>query len=251
MIERLNAHEDHLIRHFEAHPLFNCLPFLSWDDLLAVLIQRRFFSLSIVNVYEYVIDALQSHDYKLTVRSILNEEFPRSSKGNPLPTHREMLFYDLLSLGASREQILETPESSLTRSLRADTFSILTSCLDFDHPQLCLLSFLRFWGEVLVSVEYSMLWKRISERLSHRARPDRIKSRFYYYHMIHDRRQTDVSDEGLLGGLTHSQELAVHIGRLVSSQSALVEAMRLEQEAVNIKFQFYDQFASFFSTQDG
>ena len=102
MLDRLNAHERQLMQRLRGHPLFQRLPDLDWQELLAVLIQRRFLSLLIVNVFEFVIDGLHSEAIRATVRSILHEEYPRNTRGLPLASHRELLFRDLLNLGASR-----------------------------------------------------------------------------------------------------------------------------------------------------
>jgi hypothetical protein len=118
MLDRLNHQERHRIASLRAHPLLANIASLHWDDLLALLLQRRFLSLSIVNVYECVIDALASEAIKATVRLILHEEYPRNTRGVPLASHRELLFRDLLHLGASREQILSSRESPATQQVR-------------------------------------------------------------------------------------------------------------------------------------
>lgn len=241
MMDQLNSHEIKQITQFQAHLLSRC-DALSWDGLLAALIQRRYLSLSIVNVYEFVIDALEDESIKAAVRLILHEEFPRNTKGVALPSHRELLFQDLLKLGASRQQILTTEESDVTRSVRHESQQQLMDCLSEPHRQLALVCYLRFWAEVLVSVEYSYLWPRLSERLSHGDVPDRSKSEFFYYHMIHDSRQSDIGTDTLLGGLTHAQELARQISRLIPSEDAVACAMRQVDQACALKSRFYDQF---------
>ncbi len=241
MLELLNRHETLRIAQFQAH-LLSRSDGLPWDGLLALLIQRRHLSLSIVNVYEFVIDALDDEAIKAAVRLILHEEFPRNTKGVALPSHRELLFQDLLSLGASREQILTTAESSITGSVRHESQERLMGCLTQPHHELALICFLRFWAEVLVSVEYTCLWPRLSERLSHAQAPDRSKSEFFYYHMIHDRRQSDIGADTLLGGLTHAEELARQISKLIPDETALACAMHQVDEACALKSRFYDQF---------
>lgn|ERR687886_699158 len=242
MIEILNDYEISLITKFRSHPLFNQIDAIAWQDLLTILIQRRFLSLSIVNLYEFVIDALIDEQIKQTVRGILNEEFPRNTKGVPLPSHRELLFQDLLNLGATSKMILTTPETPTTQRVRDESYQRMASCLGEKHCQVGLVAFLRFWAEVLVSVEYSCLWKRISERLSNGQSQHKIRSEFYYFHMIHDSRNSDVGQESILGGLTHSQELAIHLKRLISSEDALVYCLNLQENAYQLKCQFYDQF---------
>jgi hypothetical protein len=48
MLAPLNNQERQHIASLRAHPLLANLAFLHWDDLLALLLQRRFLSLSIV-----------------------------------------------------------------------------------------------------------------------------------------------------------------------------------------------------------
>ena len=57
MLEKINSLENSLINKLESHTLFTRLDTLSWQEFLAILIQRRFLSLSIVNIYELAIDA--------------------------------------------------------------------------------------------------------------------------------------------------------------------------------------------------
>jgi hypothetical protein len=107
---------------------------------------------------------------------------------------------------------------------------------------LALIAFLRFWAEVLVSVEYECLWPRLSERLAHGPAAAEVRSEFFYYHMIHDRRQSDIGAGQLLGGLTHSQELARHLAELIDSEAALQIAISQVNRAWELKDRFYRQF---------
>ncbi|MFZ0408491.1 MAG: hypothetical protein WAM11_10330 [Cyanobium sp.] len=242
MLDRLNGRERQQMQRLRDHPLFERLPTLAWDDLLGVLIQRRFLSLSIVNVYEFVIDGLHSDAIRSTVRSILHEEYPRNTRGVPLASHRELLFRDLLHLGASREQILLRQESAITALVRRQSLEQLQAGLHLAYSDLALVSFLRFWAEVLVAVEYDVLWPRLSERLSQGAAGDGVRSEFFYYHMIHDRRQGDIGEVQLLGGLTHAQELARHLVGLIDSEAALHGALEQVDRAWQLKDHFYSQF---------
>ena len=242
MLASLNAHELRCISSLRAHPLLANIAALSWDDLLDLLLQRRCLSLSIVNVYECVIDALESDAIKATVRQILHEEYPRNTRGMPLASHRELLFRDLQHLGASRECILTTSEAAETHQVRLASMQALHSCLGQPHSDLALIAFLRFWAEVLVSVEYECLWPRLSERLAQGPAAAGSRSEFFYYHMIHDRRQSDIGTEELLGGLTHSQELARHMAELISCDEALQIAISQVERAWQLKDRFYRQF---------
>lgn len=245
MIEKLNGLEIDLIEKFKSHPLFIHLDQISWHNFLNILIQRRFLSLSIVNLYEFVIDCLTDNEIKKTVRSILNEEFPRNTKGVPLPSHRELLFQDLLNLGATYEMILTTSPTDITKKVRDESYSLMNSCLGQKYCQAGLVAFLRFWAEVLVSTEYYSLWPRISQRLSTGYSNDKVRSEFYYFHMIHDSRNSDIGKESFLGGRTHAQELAIHLQKLIDSEETLLFCLNIAQSTYQLKYQFYDQFISY------
>jgi hypothetical protein len=249
MLAPLNNQERQHIASLRAHPLLANVAALSWDDLLALLLQRRCLSLSIVNVYELVIDALESDAIKATVRQILHEEYPRNTRGMPLASHRELLFRDLLHLGSSREQILSTRESADTQQVRLVSLEALQNCLGQPYSDLALIAFLRFWAEVLVAVEYECLWPRLSERFAHAPAAVGVRSEFFYYHMIHDRRQSDIGTDQLLGGLTHSQELARHMADLISSEQALQIAISQVERAWALKDRFYRQFLPLLATR--
>ena len=105
MLESINKFEIATIEKLLKHPLFLQIDKIAWQNLLSILIQRRFLSLSIVNFYELAIDALENKQAKQTVREILHEEYPRNTKGIPLASHRELLFQDLLNLGATSRMI--------------------------------------------------------------------------------------------------------------------------------------------------
>lgn len=245
MIEKINSSEILFIENFKSHPLFIHLDEIPWNDFLQILIQRRLLSLSIVKIYEFVIDSLADQKIKRTVRGILNEEYPRNTKGVPLPSHRELLFQDLLNLGATYEMILTTPETAVTKMVRDESYKLLDSCLGEEYCQVGLVAFLRFWAEVLVSIEYSCLWQRISERLSTGQAHNKVRSEFYYFHMIHDGRNSDIGKESFLGGLTHSQELAIHLQRLILSEEALLYCINIEESVFQLKYQFYNQFTAY------
>ena len=244
MIETINSFELLLIKKFKSHPLFFQINTITWHHFLEILIQRRFLSLSIVNIYEFAIDALSDQEIKQTVRGILNEEYPRNTKGVPLPSHRELLFQDLLNLGATYEMILTTAETSVTQMVREESYKLMVSCLGEEYCQAGLVAFLRFWAEVLVSIEYSCLWQRISERLSNGQSNNKTRSEFYYFHMIHDSRNSNIGKESFLGGLTHSQELAIHLQKLITSEDTLLYCINVEKSAYQLKYRFYDQFIS-------
>jgi hypothetical protein len=126
--------------------------------------------------------------------------------------------------------------------VRLASLEALQNCLGQPHSDLALIVFLRFWAEVLVAVEYECLWPRLSERFADSPAAAGVRSDFFYYHMIHDRRQSDIGNEQLLGGLTHSQELARHMAELISCEEAMQIAISQVERAWELKDRFYRQF---------
>ena len=242
MLEKINSLETNLINKLQSHPLFTQLYTLSWQEFLVILIQRRFLSLSIVNIYELAIDAVEDIVVKQTVREILHEEYPRNTKGTPLASHRELLFQDLLNLGATPQMILTTPETAETQKVRTKCDRLMINCLRKTGDRVQLIAFLRFWAEVLVSVEYSCLWKRISERLANKNLADKPRSEFYYFHLIHDSRNCGLGEENLIGGLTHAQELGIHLTKLITTPEKAIACMEIIEQAYVLKYNFYNQF---------
>ena len=249
MLEEINSLETNLINQLQSHALFTKIDTLSWQEFLAILIQRRFLSLSIVNIYELTIDALEDTSIKQTVREILHEEYPRNTKGIPLASHRELLFQDLLNLGATSEMILTTPETVETKKVRSQCDRLMVNCLGKANTQVQLIAFLRFWAEVLVAVEYSCLWKRISEKLDSKNSRDKPRSEFYYFHLIHDSRNCDLGQENLLGGLTHAQELGVQLTRLITTPDKAIACIEIVEKAYLLKCEFYNQFLALLNEQ--
>jgi cell fate regulator YaaT (PSP1 superfamily) len=67
--------------------------------------------------------------------------------------------------------------------------------------------------------------------------------------MIHDSRSSDLGKESFLGGLTHAQELAIHLQKLITDQAALDCCLQFEEQAYRLKYQFYDQFLTLVKSQ--
>ena len=242
-IEQLNQKENDLIKEFKSHPLFQKLPLMTWEKFLEILIQRRFLSLSIVPSYELVIDSLEQEEIKKVVRQILYEEYPSTSKGVPLLSHRELLFQDLLNLGATREKILTTPETDVTKRIRESGLKIFSQNFGNESFQVGLIAAIRFWGEVMVAEEYRCLWKKISEKLSAlHNEPNKQKSEFYYFHMVHDNKGSDIGSERFCGGVTHSQILAKKMAELINSENDLKYCMDIQSTIYKLKYKFYEQF---------
>jgi hypothetical protein len=200
MITNLDNEEEKLIALFRSHKVFQGIEFISQKDFLQILLQRRFLSLEFTKVYDMAIDGLTDIEATKIARKILREEYP-DINGNT-PSHRE----ELVHAGA----------------------------------ELCdikLLTVLRFWGEILISVEYGEFWKRMSKQLS--ISGDN-QSRFYYPHYCHDARES--MEKASLLSSTHSGRLGSRLREMLETEKNGEYFLEMEREILDIKTKFYDQF---------
>jgi hypothetical protein len=234
--EELDIFEDDLIEKFRQHPILKNLELLTDPDFVAILLQRRFLSLAFTPAYDLAIDLLNDKPSLKIARVILREEYP-GSKGYTR-SHREDMKEDLLQLGVSRRDLVETrPTDATVRAIRK-TLTLIPEAAAGDYADAQLLTILRFWGEVLVSVEYGELWRRMAPRLEGEGEN---RSRFYYPHHIHDKKMRPLATASMLSS-THSDQLGVRLRQLLDSHKARNCFMRIEKDILLLKMQFYDQF---------
>jgi hypothetical protein len=243
MLREFNEFELDLIEIFTSHEIFRNIDLINWNDFILILIQRRFLSKSVINIYEEAIDLLSNQQAKQVIRSLIKEEFVRNAKGDPLRSHRELLFQDLLNLGATKEQILNSSESEVTKSTIKECINILSIDFGEDRFELGLITALRFMTEVLVAEEYKCLWGKISQKLSSNMSDiNKVRSEFYYFHMIHDDRGLDIGRKRGIGGVSHAEQLANIIYPLISTEDDVNYCTSIEKKVFHIKYKFYDQF---------
>jgi hypothetical protein len=229
-----DAHERELLAGFTAHRLFARIVDLERDAFLEVLLQRRFLSLLFPVVYDIGIDGLTDATATRLVREILREEYPDPSGGTP--SHREDLVADLLALGATRSQILRSRPTPVTAGVIEETLELVldAAAAEGDVP---VLATLRFWGEVLVSVEYGEFWRRMEPLF----RGAGVTSRFYHPHHHHDGREPLATASH--ASSTHSGRLGACVARLLEADGAGEEFLRAERRVLAGRMRFYDQFA--------
>lgn len=235
-MKELDIFEDDLIEQFRRHPVLNNLELLDDADFVAVLLQRRFLSLAFTPAYDLAIDLLNDEKGLKVARVILREEYP-GSKGYT-PSHREDMKEDLLQLGVSRKDLVETRPTGATVEAITKTLALISEAASGKFSDAQLLTILRFWGEVLVSVEYGELWRRMAPRLK---KEGENRSRFYYPHHIHDKKVRPLAAESLLAS-THSDQLGVRLWQLLDSDEAEDCFMSVEKDILLLKMRFYDQF---------
>lgn len=231
---RADAVEAELLAQFTGHPLFAVIEELDRAAFLEVLLQRRFLSLLFPVVYDIGIDGLGDENAVRLVREILREEYPDPT--GVTPSHREDLVSDLLVLGATREQIVGARPSAATQRVIGDTLALMLDAASMPGDA-GVLTILRFWGEVLVSIEYGEFWRRMEGRFDASGRP----SRFYHPHHHHDGREplADASD----ASATHSGRLGACLARSLAGEGGAPEAFdRAEAAVLAARMRFYDQF---------
>jgi hypothetical protein len=235
-LEALDTFEDGLVARFRSHPVLVAAPRLTERDLHAVLLQRRFVSHQFTPAYDLVIDLLEDEEARRIARAILREEYPDGS--GHTPSHREDMVSDLLALGITRRAIAESRETLATRRAIADAVDLIRDAGRRPDADLRLLTILRFWGEVLVAVEYSSLWERMAPAFA-----GEVPSRFYRPHLLHDAKTHPLATVSLLSS-SHSDRLATRLQRLVARDPAGATAAfeEVEHRVVALKTAFYDQF---------
>lgn len=238
--------ERELLDRLTNHRVFQAIDSLPHEDLLAILLQRRFISLIFAPIYDIGIDSLSDPSAITLVRQILREEYP--GQDGKTPSHREDLVHDLLLLGATKAQVHACEPSAVTTSVVADTWRLMAHAAT-TNSDLQVLTMLRFWGEVVVSVEYGEYWKRIDQYfdpadLAEPRDPDR-RSRFYYAHWSHDGSEPlaqssphDVDNSDA----THSRRLGASLLRLLGAPGTTDAFVEVETNVLEMRLRFYDQF---------
>ncbi|WP_282791978.1 hypothetical protein [Streptomyces sp. CC224B] len=235
-LARLDAFEDDLIERFGKHPVLANVTLLPDDVFAAVLLQRRFVSLAFTPCYDLAIDLLDDEVGVRIARVILREEYP-DSHGHTR-SHREDMTEDLFHLGISRRALVTSRPTDTTRRVILDSLELIADAGAEDDADVRLLTLLRFWGEVLVSVEYGCLWERMGPLLT---RDGENRSRFYYPHHSHDAKAHPLAKVSLLS-TTHSDRLGRRLSELLAREPSTDSFKEVEERALRLKTDFYDQF---------
>jgi hypothetical protein len=225
--------ESELLASFTAHAVFTGIEHLDDETFLEVLLQRRFLSLLFPVVYDIAIDGLSDPTAIRLVREILREEYPDVTGATP--SHREDLVADLRALGATRAQVLAARPTQTTTGVIEETLALMLDAAAL-LGDLGVLTILRFWGEVLVSVEYGEFWRRM--RGSFEAAG--VASRFYHPHHHHDGREPLARASPTSS--THSGRLGARLALQLRDEGATEAFSRIEQQLIATRMRLYDQF---------
>lgn len=235
-MRELNRFEDELIGRFTEHPVLANIGLLSDEDFGEVLLQRRFLSLAFTPAYDLAIDLLRDEVGLRIARVILREEYPDGT--GHTRSHREDMKDDILRLGVSRQALVTTRPTPATKRAVEATFDLIADAGAHDDSDLRLLTILRFWGEILVSVEYGRLWTRMEPRM---ARDGENRSRFYYPHHLHDAKKNSLESVSLVS-TNHPDRLARRMSELLAGGTSDDCFREMEERSLSVKAGFYDQF---------
>ncbi len=226
--------EGALLSQFTAHRLFVGIEQLDESAFIEVLLQRRFLSLLFPVVYDIGIDGLAGETATRLVREILREEYPDASGATP--SHREDLVSDLLALGTTRERIAGARPTAVTSAVIEETLALILDAAAAPGD-VAVLTLLRFWGEVLVSVEYGEFWRRMAGAFAGAGVP----SRFYHPHHHHDGREPLAAASH--ASATHSGRLGACLAQLLEGDAGALEQFGgVERAVLAVRMRFYDQF---------
>lgn len=214
-----------------------------FEKFAEILLQRYWISQEFTHIYDAGLDRLtpQALDARPYIRRIIREEYPNDQGAWKTPSHREDLIADLMGIGISWQQFTKSRRSRATAAAISSARNIIYRSAEQECADLRILTFLRFWGEVLTAIEYEQLFPRIERHLS--GKP----SKFFELHKAHDARIFSLSK--LLssrGAITHADKLGRELIDLVNKErseaSALLAMVQVTRLAIENKLSFYDQF---------
>jgi hypothetical protein len=235
-LPKLDELEDRLSTRLAEHTVLREIDKLTPNDFLRVLMQRRFVSLAFTIVNDLALDAFRDRKCKTIVRRILREEYPDPE--GKVPSHREDLFSDLISLGARKQHIIDSKPTDVTRDVISLSMGLVTNIKLGALSDIRLLTALRFWGEVLTAVEYSAFWRRMSPIFS-----GKKSSNFYYPHLIEDGKLEPLHKSSSFRE-THSDRMGRRLKSMITGRGAQIAFAQTEEDVIKIKLKFYDQFNS-------
>jgi hypothetical protein len=216
------------------------------DYFFAVLLQREWVSYFFTPIYDAILNRIDSsHSSAVsTIRRIIREEYPDSCAFpcGDMPSHREDMKVDILGIGVDLENYMNSDPSPETEACLLELIRAINELKRLEYRDVALLSFLRFWGEVLTAVEYREFQARIVKKLGQKI------SVFYIPHIGHDEKSIEISEAETTGSKnSHSDELAAALVEMMpSNRNAKSKALRDASYAIELatrcKINFYKQF---------
>jgi len=239
-LEPIDTSEALLVSAFRAHPVLASFDRLARSQVLTIALQRRFVSHAFTPLYDVAIDCVSDPPTKRCLREILREEYMPYER----PTHREDLVQDLMTMGATWEQIVTIGPTAQTSMMIADMFAALRKQEERALFEIKVLSFLRFAGEVLVAEEYQLMWPRFCTLgLAAPGSTVGTPSAFYHPHMQHDAVTFRFSEHNrMLSRQSHSDQLTELLRCRIENKAGIACCLESVRRAAQLKAGFYDQF---------
>ena len=226
-LKALDQLEDKLLEKYVKHPVLNNLSLFGEEEFLFLVKQRAYLALFFVLFNEFsLIRQLGNNVQKVFKDLVLDEYLEKEG------FHRVALGNDLRALGIEDVSFGFSAMTPETQKAVFGMSDVIAACKT-DAELLCAV---RFWGELSVSVEYGLLWKRMKTMgLTQKT------SEFYYPHYEHDAKRSALTSKSFSG--SHSDYGAkVLVGEIENSSDQINRCAKIEQQVSNIKLSFWDQF---------
>lgn len=241
-LKDFDAAEVFLIEKFRKHAFFKSIATIPEEAFRSALLQKMFHAFQFSPLVDFCINRMKDSEARSAAREIIREEYPSNTEGDKRwnrSSHREDLFHDLLEVGFTEETLWTIEPTAETTASLAAAYGIVRPKQLPKFQEIAAITFMRFWGEVLVAEEYEAFKPRL-QMLG--LKWDAIGSTFYREHFLHDKRWRGISEDVHSQRATHSEKLGAALADLLDTPEKLNYAADLQQEIAQIKSAFYDQF---------
>lgn len=228
LISQYHDFENDVIRQFNEHDFYTkVFPKFSKKEFARYVLQLGHLSFEFVKFIERAKLPIKSEIGKEAVREILRDEIPAEG-----PTHQDNRFTDLIKIGFTPEQILNTPSTPETKKVLEKYYEVVK--YPQDNYDLHVLIVLRVIGEVLVGETYKYVVEGLRKHFG--LNPD--KSLFYTFHWQHDTK----GGAGDTGGVGHTEYYDKVLDELIINEKMLKIAEESALVALKLRNQFHEQF---------
>jgi len=237
-----DAAEAFLIAKFRKHAFFDRVCILPEDSFRAALMQKIFHAFQFSPFVDFCINRIKDPTAKSVAREIIREEYPSKTAGDEKwnrSSHREDLFHDLMEVGFAEDALLTVEATPETTASILAAYKIVRPKQLPKFQEIAAITFMRFWGEVLVAEEYEAFAPRLKLM---GLKWDGNGSKFYWEHCLHDKRNKGISEAVHPKHATHSEKLGAALATLLDTPEKLNYAADLQHDIAQIKMAFYDQF---------
>ncbi len=232
LFKQFSAHEDELLKKYEQHPLFIHIQKLSDEQFIEVLVQYgEGISANFVKFLETAVRQIKNEKAQEAIIRILRDEIP--TKG---PTHQMMRSAACEKIGLNAQKLAATILTPVTKQTIDAYYEVLINPNKvWNNRDLGLTTFVRVIGESLVGVVYRIFTQELVRRFN----VTESEIEFYSFHWHHDEKAGTPFDGGEIG---HTEYYDVAMEDLLETQEDLDEAKRISDLALDIRWNFQNQF---------